>query len=838
MTRFVSLTLGILLTVLSTLSMAGGVLVVAPHPDDDLLIAAGVIASAKARGDQVTVVFMTNGDFNGATEGAVRQAEAVNAQIQNLGTNEDDLIFLGYPDGVLATLFSSYPSASDQYFGRNQTVTYGTRGLGRTDYHTYRFGSPAAYNKANMVIDLQNIISTYLPDHILTTAESDRHPDHATTYALVNLAISAAAATHPGYSPTVHKTIVWADDIAKSPTWPEIMNPSTYHIAPPIAALESSWAERESLDVPLAMQSSSLPANPKYAAIQEHVSQGGVETILGRFIHKDEWFWTENPLGNALPPRVDAGSSQVVAAGASVSLNGSGSASRTGTTLSYQWRQSSGTPVILSNTDSASPSFTAPATLVTDDVLNFELVVNDGQKKSLPDTVAVTVQTVLANSQNIAPLAQVTASSQNSADGQLAVKAVDGVADGYPGDFSREWATAGERTGAWINLQWSTPVTIDKIVLFDRPNSNDFITGGTLIFGDGSSIPVAALNNGGAGFEVHFSPRVTTSVKFTVTSTSSSSENIGLSEIQVFGTSTGGQSPNQAPTASAGQDKTVASGATVQLDASASQDPENSALSYHWTQLAGNSVALSSDSAAQPTFNAPAGLAQNATLIFAVVVNDGQVDSQPAMVTVTVLAAAQASTNVAPQASVTASSQNGADSQLAEKVIDGVIDGYPGNYTREWATQGQGAGAWIQLSWPTPVTVDHVVLFDRPNSVDQITGATLTFSDGTSVAVAALNNDGSASSVSFTARTITSVRMTVTSVRAGTVNIGLAEMQVFTVGAAAANQVPVASVAAAQNCGAGGAGADRRPCEQRPRGRTVKLSMASGGRSYRYVIVQ
>lgn len=804
MTRFLpAALLGAFLTMMASLSSAGGVLVVAPHPDDDLLIAAGVVASAKARGDQVTVVFVTNGDFNGVSEGAMRQAEAVNAQIQNLGTSEDELIFLGYPDGALQTLFANYPSVDDQYFANTgQHNTYGVRGLGRADYHTYRFGTPAAYNKANIVADLQNIIATYLPDHILTTAEFDRHPDHATTYALVNLAINAAAATHPGYNPTLHKTIVWADDIGNSPVWPETINPSTYHVAPPIAALDSSWVERESLDVPLSMQSLSLASNPKYASIQDHVSQGGADSILGRFIHKDEWFWTESPLGNSAPPHVDAGSSQVVAAGAAVSLSGSGSASRAGGVLTYQWRQSGGTPVVLSNTASATPSFTAPAGLAADDVLSFELVVNDGQKKSLPDTVSVTVQAVLANGQNLAPQAQVTASSQNGADGQLAVKAVDGVADGYPGDYSREWATSGQQAGAWINLQWSTPVAINKVVLFDRPNSNDFITGGMLTFSDGSSVPVGALNNDGQGLEVHFSPRTVTSVKFTVTSASSASLNVGLSEIQVFG-SGGAQAPNQAPMANAGQDKTVASGVTVQLDASASKDPENSALSYLWSQIGGNTVALSSNSVAKPTFIAPAGLAQSATLTFAVVVNDGSVDSQPAIVNVTVLAASQVSTNVASQASVTASSQNNADNQFATNVVDGVVDGYPGNYMREWATQGQGVGAWLQLNWSTPVTIDHIVLFDRPNAVDQITGATLTFSDGSSVAVSALNNDGSASSVSFTARTVTSVRMAVASVRAGTTNIGLAEMQVFTVGAATANQAPVANVAATQTVAQG-----------------------------------
>src|SRR5690606_10583380 len=89
----------------SVRAQAAGLLVVAPHPDDDLLIASGVIAAAKARGEQVVVVFVTNGDASGVSAGRLRQDEAVLSQTQHLGTTEDDLIFLSYPDGQLQTLF-------------------------------------------------------------------------------------------------------------------------------------------------------------------------------------------------------------------------------------------------------------------------------------------------------------------------------------------------------------------------------------------------------------------------------------------------------------------------------------------------------------------------------------------------------------------------------------------------------------------------------------------------------------------------------------------------------------------------------------------------------------
>jgi hypothetical protein len=94
-------------------------------------------------------------------------------------------------------------------------------------------------------------------------------------------------------------------------------------------------------------------------------------------------------------------------------------------------------------------------------------------------------------------------------------------------------------------------------------------------------------------------------------------------------------------------------------------------------------------------------------------------------------------------------------------------------------TNRQGAGAWLQVNWAIPVRLDRVVLYDRPNTSDGINSGTLTFSDGSSVPVGALPNDGTALSVPFAARTVTWVRFTVNSVPASTSNVGLAEFEAW-----------------------------------------------------------
>ena len=113
----------------------------------------------------------------------------------------------------------------------------------------------------------------------------------------------------------------------------------------------------------------------------------------------------------------------------------------------------------LSSPTAVKPTFTAPATAGT---LTFQLVVNDGTLSSAPSSVSITVTTDLAMA------ATATASSENDAYGQTAAKAIDGVVDGYPGDYTKEWATNGGGAGSWLKLTWSSPVTLATVVLL-RP---------------------------------------------------------------------------------------------------------------------------------------------------------------------------------------------------------------------------------------------------------------------------------------------------------------------------------------------------------------------------------
>jgi LmbE family N-acetylglucosaminyl deacetylase len=320
---------------------------------------------------------------------------------------------------------------------------------------------------------------------------------------------------------------------------------------------------------------------------------------------------------------------------------------------------------------------------------------------------------------NVALVSSASASSQDSAEGQTAAKAIDNVIDGYPGDSTKEWATVNGRAGSWIKLTWPSPQLVNRVVLYDRPNTIDQVTAGTLTFSDGTSVSVGSLPNAGAALNITFSPRAVTSAQFTATAVSASTESVGLAEFQVWSSSDGGTTTS-----------TMSSTTTTTTSSTSS------------TTSTSTSSTVSTTSTTTSTATTQGG-------------------------------------NLAGSASVTASSQDTSTGQTAAKAIDGVASGYPADFTKEWATVGGRAGSWITLTWPSPVSLSKIVLYDRPNSDDRVMGGTLTFSDGSVVNVGSLPNNGAAFSVSFVPRVIVSVRFTVTSVSRSTANVGLAEIEAY-----------------------------------------------------------
>ena len=127
--------------------------------------------------------------------------------------------------------------------------------------------------------------------------------------------------------------------------------------------------------------------------------------------------------------------------------------------------------------------------------------------------------------------------------------------------------------------------------------------------------------------------------------------------------------------------------------------------------------------------------------------------------------------NIAPLATVTVSSEDASRGQTGAGVADGLPD------ASDWTTAGEGAGAWITLTWDQPATVSEIDLYDRPDPVENVLLGTLTFEDGSVIVVHALPAEGAPQRVVFPPKTIHSVTFRID--RAQGRNAGLGEIMVI-----------------------------------------------------------
>jgi hypothetical protein len=133
--------------------------------------------------------------------------------------------------------------------------------------------------------------------------------------------------------------------------------------------------------------------------------------------------------------------------------------------------------------------------------------------------------------------------------------------------------------------------------------------------------------------------------------------------------------------------------------------------------------------------------------------------------------------NIAAWAQVQASSESAATGQSAVKAVDGANSRDSKNPSNDWVTQGESAGAWIQLSWNDMHEITRIVLYDRPALADQILRCTLYFSDGSSMNAGPLRNDGRGTAVSLPPTATNQVTLVIEDTKGN--RTGVSEIEVF-----------------------------------------------------------
>lgn len=128
---------------------------------------------------------------------------------------------------------------------------------------------------------------------------------------------------------------------------------------------------------------------------------------------------------------------------------------------------------------------------------------------------------------------------------------------------------------------------------------------------------------------------------------------------------------NASPTANAGPNQSVAAGALVQLDGSASYDTDGTIVGYGWVQSLGDTVDLDSDTIENPKFIAPSKAEPQALKFDLVVVDNEGATSAISSTTVNVAGVEQSDVlNILDKLHFTLDN-------------DGVVTAYPGRSNRE-----------------------------------------------------------------------------------------------------------------------------------------------------------
>ena len=323
-------------------------------------------------------------------------------------------------------------------------------------------------------------------------------------------------------------------------------------------------------------------------------------------------------------PQVSAGNDQSVAEGGTVTLD-SVASDPNGDTLTYQWVQTGGPAVVLSDATAASPTFEAP-NLAGDADITFELTVSDG---TLTATDSVTIHIEAEND----PPTVDAGPFQSVQEGDTVVLGAVGT-DAEGGSLTYQWTQVGGPTVA--------------------------------LTGDGTATPSFVA------------PEDVTNTYVTFEVAASDGEHTVVDRVMVLI-----NADNDGPTLNAGADFSAEEGTQVTLAASAT-DPEGQPLTHTWVQTGGPAVTLSDASSLSPTFDAP-NVLNDTEITFQVTSTDGEhtvVDT----ITVTITGENDAPTPTNATTIVTEDMEgvvtlSGSDPDLTDAVESFRIDALPSTGT-------------------------------------------------------------------------------------------------------------------------------------------------------------
>lgn len=165
------------------------VLIFAPHNDDEILAAGGLIQRYVESDTPVKIVVITNGDGqirrppflpffrpDFVKLGYKRQNETLEAT-DYLGLEKDQVEFFGYPDRGLSHMWTNNWSGDELYYSKYT----------KSDHSPYdnSFTEEAPYSGTSVVKDVRQLLLEFEPSVIILPHPNDTHPDHWATNGFV-----------------------------------------------------------------------------------------------------------------------------------------------------------------------------------------------------------------------------------------------------------------------------------------------------------------------------------------------------------------------------------------------------------------------------------------------------------------------------------------------------------------------------------------------------------------------------------------------------------------------------------------------------------------------------
>ena len=176
------------------------VMILAAHPDDEVLMLGGVIEEYVSAGSEVTLVYATNGDRFG--KGAVRLRETLSLA-DYYGIPQDNVVFLGFGDG-----WQTYRSPVQAADAEMLTSAAGNTSVsGLPEHPAYREGQ--TYTSENYKDSISALLREMRPD-VIFCQDTDLQFEHRTLSFLFETALGELLRELPDYAPTVFKGFSYA----------------------------------------------------------------------------------------------------------------------------------------------------------------------------------------------------------------------------------------------------------------------------------------------------------------------------------------------------------------------------------------------------------------------------------------------------------------------------------------------------------------------------------------------------------------------------------------------------------------------------------------------------